>query len=53
MSYGSWILVVLGLVAAFIAVQFDDPRLEIAGATAFVLLFAWVVVALRRTTGIR
>ena len=47
MSWLSWIVVALGLIAAVIAVQFDEPWLEIAGATAFVLLFAWVVVALR------
>jgi hypothetical protein len=46
-SWLSWIVVALGLIAAVIAVQFDEPWLEIAGATAFVLLFAWVVVALR------
>lgn len=43
----SWILAVIGLVAAFIAVQFDDPWLEIAGAVGFVLLFAWLVVVMR------
>jgi len=47
----SWILVALGLIAAVIAVQFDEPWLEIGGAAAFVLLFAWVVVALRLRTG--
>ena len=48
MSYWSWIVVVLGLIAAVVAVQFDQPWLEIGGAAAFILLFAWVVVALRR-----
>jgi hypothetical protein len=47
----SWIVVALGLIAAVIAVQFDEPWLEIAGAAAFVLLFAWVVVALRLRAG--
>ncbi len=47
MSRPSWILVVIGLIAAVIAVQFDEPWLEIGGAALFVLLFAWVVVALR------
>jgi hypothetical protein len=50
-SRTSWFLVVLGLVAASIAVQFDEPWLEISGATAFVLLFAFVVVALRGHVG--
>ena len=47
MSRGSWILAVLGLIAALVAVQFDNPWLEIGGSAAFVILFAWVVVALR------
>ncbi len=47
MSSWSWIVVALGLIAAVIAVQFDEPWLEISGSAAFVLLFAWVVVALR------
>ena len=51
MSMWSWVIVVLGLIAAVIAVQFDDPWLEVGGAAAFVLLFAWVVVALRVRTG--
>ena len=51
MSWWSWIVVVLGLIAAVIAVQFDEPWLEISGAAAFVLLFAWVVVALRVRAG--
>ena len=51
MAWWSWIVVALGLVAAVIAVQFDEPWLEMAGAAAFVLLFAWVVVALRLRTG--
>jgi len=50
-SWWSWIVVALGLIAATIAVQFDEPWLEISGAAAFVLLFAWVVVALRVRTG--
>jgi hypothetical protein len=50
-SRWSWIVVAVGLIAAVIAVQFDEPWLEIAGAAAFVLLFAWVVVALRLRTG--
>ena len=48
MSHWSWILVTLGLVAAIIAVQFDEPWLEVGGAAAFVVLFAWLVVALRQ-----
>jgi hypothetical protein len=51
MSRWSWIFAVLGLIAAVIAVQFDEPWLEIGGAAGFVLLFAWVVVALRHRTG--
>ncbi len=51
MSRWSWIVVGVGLIAAVIAVQFDDPWLPIAGAAAFVLLLAWVVVALRVCTG--
>ena len=51
MSWSSWILVALGLIAAVVAVQFDDPWLEIGGAAAFVVLFACVVVALRLRTG--
>ena len=51
MSRLSWIVVVLGLIAAIIAVQFDEPWLELSGAAAFVLLFAWVVVALRAGAG--
>ena len=47
MSGWSWIVVALGLIAAVIAVQFDEPWLELSGAATFVLLFAWVVVALR------
>ena len=47
MSWWSWIAVALGLMAAVIAVQFDEPWLEIGGAAAFVLLFAWAVVAFR------
>ena len=47
----SWIVVALGLIAAAVAVQFDEPWLEIADAATFVLLFAWVVVALRVRTG--
>ena len=43
----SWILAVIGLVAAVIAVQFDDPRLELVGAAGFVLLFGWLVVVMR------
>lgn len=31
--------------------RFEMPSLEMAGAAAFVLLFAWVVVALRLRTG--
>ena len=50
MSRSSWILVVLGLIASVVAVQFDEPWLEVGGAAAFVLLFAWVVVALRLRT---
>ena len=50
-SSWSWVIVALGLIAAIIAVQFDEPWLEISGAAAFVLLFAWVVVALRVHTG--
>lgn len=50
MSSWSWIVVALGLTAAVIAVQFDEPWLEISGATTFVLLFAWLVVALRMRT---
>lgn len=53
MSWWSWIVVALGLVAAVTAVQFDEPWLEIAGSALFVLLFAWVVVALRVRTGAR
>lgn len=51
MSSFSWVIVVLGLIAAVIAVQFDEPWLEMAGAATFVLLFAWVVVALRGRAG--
>lgn len=51
MSWWSWVVVVLLLIAAVIAVQFDEPWLEITGAATFVLLFAWVVVALRVRTG--
>ena len=51
MSSFSWVILVLGLVAAVIAVQFDEPWLEIAGAATFVLLFAWVVVTLRGRAG--
>lgn len=47
MSWWSWILVVLGLIASVIAVQFDDPWLEVGGAATFVVLFTWVVVELR------
>lgn len=47
MSWSSWIVVVFGLIAAAIAVQFDEPWLELAGAAAFLILFAWMVVALR------
>jgi hypothetical protein len=47
MSPWSWILVALGLIAAVVAVQFDEPWLEIGGAAVFVLLFAWVVVIVR------
>ena len=47
MTAWSWTLMVIGLVAASIAVQFDEPWLEMTGAAAFVLLFAWAVVALR------
>ena len=50
MSRLSWILAIVGLIAAVIAVQFDEPSLEIGGAALFVLLFAWVVVALRGHT---
>lgn len=50
-SWQSWIVVALGLIGAVVAVQFDEPWLEIAGAAAFVVLFAWVVVALRFRTG--
>ena len=50
MSPASWILAVLGLVAAFIAVQFDEPWLEIAGAVVFVLLFGWIVLVMRSGT---
>lgn len=50
MSPWSWIVVILGLIAAVIAVQFDDPWLEVGGAAAFVLLFGWLVVALRLRT---
>ena len=50
-SWWSWIVVALGLIAAVVAVQFDEPWLEISGAATFVLLFAWVVVALRVRTG--
>lgn len=46
-SWSSWIVVVFGLIAAAIAVQFDEPWLELAGAAAFLILFAWMVVALR------
>ena len=35
------------MIAAVIAVQFDEPWLEIGGAALFVFLFAGVVVALR------
>ena len=41
----------MGLIAAAIAVQFDEPWLEVAGATAFLILFAWMVVALRAGAG--
>ena len=51
MSRVSWVVVVLGVIAAVIAVQFDEPWLEISGAALFVGLFAWVVVALRKRTG--
>ena len=51
MSWWSWVVVALGLIVAVVAVQFDEPWLEIAGATTFVVLFAWVVVALRVRTG--
>lgn len=51
MSSFSWAVVVLGLIAAVIAVQFDEPWLEVAGAATFVLLFAWVVVGLRGRAG--
>ena len=47
MSWSSWIVVVVGVIAAAIAVQFDEPWLEVAGAAAFLILFAWMVVALR------
>jgi len=50
-SWWSWIVAALGLSAAVVAVQFDDPWLERAGAATFVVLFAWVVVALRVRTG--
>ena len=50
MSRWSWVVVALGLTAAIVAVQFDDPWLEMAGAATFVVLFAWVVVALRVRT---
>lgn len=54
MSSLSWVVVIIGMLAACIAVQFDEPWLEISGAATFVLLFAWVVVALRgRTTAVR
>jgi hypothetical protein len=49
-SWSSWIVVVfglIGLIAAAIAVQFDEPWLEVAGAAAFLILFAWIVVSLR------
>ena len=50
----SWIVVALGLTAGVIAVQFDEPWLEMTGAATFVLLFAWVVVALRvRTSAVK
>lgn len=51
MSWWSWVVVALGLIGAVVAVQFDELWLEIAGAATFVLLFAWVVVALRARTG--
>lgn len=51
MSWWSWIVVAVGLMAAAIAVQFDEPWLEVVGAAAFLVLFAWVVVVLRRGTG--
>ena len=51
MSRVSWVVVVLGVIAAVIAVQFDEPWLEISGAALFVALFTWVVVALRQRTG--
>lgn len=51
MPVWSWILAVLGLLAAVVAVQFDDPWLEIAGAVGFVLLFGWLVVAMRSRAG--
>lgn len=51
MSRLSWAVVVLGLIAAVIAVQFDEPWLEISGAALFVSLFTWVVIALRQRTG--
>ena len=50
-SWWSWIVVAVGLMAAAIAVQFDEPWLEVLGAAAFLILFAWMVVVLRRGTG--
>ena len=50
MSSASWVVVILGLIASIIAVQFDEPWLELAGTAGFVGLFAWVVVALRART---
>ena len=51
MSSWAWIVVAVGMIAAVIAVQFDEPWLEMTGAATFVLLFAWVVVALRARAG--
>jgi hypothetical protein len=49
-SWWSWVVVALGFIAAAVAVQFDEPWLEISGIAVFVLLFGWVVVALRART---
>ncbi len=49
MSWWSWPVVFLGITAAIIAVQFDNTSLEIAGATVFVAVFAWIVVVARRS----
>ena len=50
-SWWSWIVVAVGLMAAAIDVQFDEPWLEVLGTAAFLILFAWMVVVLRRGTG--